>query len=78
MNRRAVIRHHGDRFLVCRAWPGCPDTVEVDCPTAESAQSHAWRLQTEYDRLNAAPIPSNDPWEPKQIAFGFYTDSDAS
>lgn len=65
------------RWCLCRYSPAVGATAETSYPTRELAVRALPALQRQFD-ADVTPAPSIDPWEPRQIAFGFYTDADAS
>lgn len=66
------------RWCTCRYSPAVGATAEVSYPTRALAAAALPELQAQFDQEAAATkAPSSDPWEPRQIVFGFYTDEDA-
>lgn len=66
------------RWCLCRYSPAVGATAETSFATRDLAVRALPELQRQFDAEAARPAPSLDPWEPRQIVFGFYSDADAS
>lgn len=67
----------GGRWCTCRYHPAVGATAEVSYLNRATAERARSKLQAVFDEATQAPTPSIDPWEPRQLALGFYTDEDA-